>query len=42
MIFTVHFSIDALFKLCLENRDDFLDRHELYKQDIFIWFEYVL
>ena len=35
----MHFSIDALFKLCLENGDDLLDRNKLYKQDIFIWFE---
>lgn len=39
MILTVHFSIDGLFQLCLENGIDLLDRHELYKRDIFIWFE---
>lgn len=34
MILTAHFSIDALFKLCLENGVDLLDKHELYKQYI--------
>lgn len=35
---TVHFSIDALFKLCLENGVDLLDKHELYKQYIcMVW-----